>query len=439
MSMLETPINKKLNIFLHDLRPLEPLSDGLLRGMNIAVKDNISVEGWPLSAGSRILDGYVAPYDATVIRKLREAGATLIGKVNLDEFAMGSSTENSAFGPTKNPWDIERVPGGSSGGSAAVIAADLAEVSLGSDTGGSVRQPASFCGVTGFKPTYGAVSRYGLVALASSLDVVGPMARTARKVEHVMSIIAGKDPMDQTTFDYSYQSIDKDISKLRVGLPKQLWDIEMDPEIRASTQILVNFFRSKGATVEDVDLPSLPLALSAYYIILPAEVSANLSRYDGIRYRSSEQSSNLVERYYKTRSKFGKEVKRRILLGAYALSVGHYDAYYQLATKVRQQIIREHQEVFRKVDVLISPTTSTPAFKMGERLKDPVAMYQSDLLTVGANLAGLPAISLPTGFTSSNLPIGSQIIANQLQDNVVLSLARQYQEETDWHLRRPNG
>ncbi len=426
----------ELNVFLSE-KELESTTTGELSGLTVAIKDNISVKDWPLTAGSKILEGYEAPYDATVVRKLKEHGAALKGKTNLDEFAMGSSTENSAYGATKNPWDTERVPGGSSGGSAAAVAADLADASLGSDTGGSIRQPAAFCGVTGLKPTYGSVSRYGLVALASSLDVIGPMARSAETVEKVFAAIAGKDRYDQTTIDYSYEPTKADILNLKIGLPKELWDLEIDPEIKEATKKFVEFFEKKGATVTEVSLPSLPLALPAYYIILPAEASANLSRYDGIRYKQSAEAKNLLNKYLNTRSLFGPEVKRRILIGTYALSVGHYDAYYQVATNVRAQIAREHDEVFKQVDVLISPTTPTLPFKFGEKAKDPVAMYQSDLLTVGANLAGVPAISVPIGFSKSNLPIGGQIIANNKAENVLLSLTKQYQAETDYHERKP--
>jgi aspartyl-tRNA(Asn)/glutamyl-tRNA(Gln) amidotransferase subunit A len=428
----------KAFLYTPDGKDIEMSSEGELKDLVVAVKDNISVKDWPLTAGSKILEGYIAPYDATVIKNLREAKATLIGKTNLDEFAMGSSTENSAFGASRNPWNHDYVPGGSSGGSAAAVADDLADVSLGSDTGGSIRQPAAFCGITGLKPTYGSVSRYGLVALASSLDVIGPMARRAETVERVFSAIAGQDKYDQTTIDYQYQPTNTDISKLKIGLPKELWEMEIDPEIKKATEDFVEFFKSKGAEVKEVSLPSLPLALPAYYIILPAEASANLARYDGIRYKSSAEASNLLDKYLKTRAAFGPEVKRRILIGTFALSVGHYDAYYQTATNVRYQIEKEHNEVFEDVDVLISPTTPTLPFKFGDR-QDPVAMYQSDLLTVAANLAGVPAISVPAGFSKNNLPIGAQIIAGKTNDNVLLSLTKQYQQETNWHERKPNG
>lgn len=428
----------QFNAFLHpDLAPL-PGGDGALKDVTIAIKDNIAVESWPLTAGSKILEGYISPYDATVITRLKQAGATLCGKTNLDEFAMGSSTENSAYGVTKNPWGQNTVPGGSSGGSAAAVAADLCEVSLGSDTGGSIRQPAAFCGVTGLKPTYGSVSRYGLVALASSLDVIGPFARSAQQVEKVFSVIAGPDEHDQTTIKYSYQPQNVDLSKLKIGLPKELWELDINPEVKKANEDFVAWLKDRGASVTEVSLPSLPLALPAYYIILPAEASANLARFDGIRYQSSERQDNsLGETYFNTRAKFGPEVKRRILLGTFALSVGHYDAYYEQAEKVRAKIIEEHNAVFKEVDLLLSATTPTLPFEIGAHAQDPIAMYQSDLLTVGANLAGVPALSIPVGFSQNNLPIGAQIIADNCRENLLLSVAKQYQADTDWHLRKP--
>jgi aspartyl-tRNA(Asn)/glutamyl-tRNA(Gln) amidotransferase subunit A len=419
----------ELNAFLFtpEGADVEMPTTGPLKDLVIAVKDNISVKNWPLTAGSNILKDYIAPYDATVIARLREAKATFIGKTNLDEFAMGSSTENSAYDVTKNP-----------GGSAAAIAADLCDVSLGSDTGGSIRQPAAFCGVTGLKPTYGVVSRYGLVALASSLDVIGPFARTAEQIERVFSVIAGKDEHDQTTIDYKYETKDVDIASLKIGLPKELWDLEIDSEVKQANQDFVEWLKNRGATISNVSLPSLPLALPAYYIILPAEASANLARFDGIRFRASVRTSkDLTGTYRDTRYLFGPEVKRRILLGTFALSVGHYDAYYEQAERVRQQIINEHKEVFANVDLLVSATTPTLPFKIGERAQDPIAMYQSDLLTVGANLAGIPALSLPVGFSNNKLPIGAQLMADRFNENVILSVAKQYQADTDWHLRKP--
>lgn len=433
-------MSEDLNIFLHkDLKPIEG-GEGPLKGVKLAIKDNLMVKDWPATAGSKILEGFIAPYDATVIKRLKKAGATLVGKTNLDEFAMGSSTENSAFGPTKNPWDPNRVPGGSSGGSAAAVAADLCDASLGSDTGGSIRQPAAFCGVTGMKPTYGSVSRYGLIALASSLDVIGPMARDAETVEKVFAAISGSDNNDQTTFEYTYKSVETDLAKLKVGLPKELWELEIDPEIKTAVRSLVDWLAAKGAKIVDVSLPSVVYALPAYYVILPAEASANLSRYDGIRYRQSvmKDGQKLLERYIDTRALFGSEVKRRILIGTFALSVGHYDAYYQTAVNVKDKIAADHERVFKEVDVLLTPTTPNLPFEFGAK-SDPVEMYKSDLMTVAANLAGVPAISIPCGFSQSNLPIGAQLIAAKAQENLLLSVAKQYQEETDYHLKNPGN
>jgi aspartyl-tRNA(Asn)/glutamyl-tRNA(Gln) amidotransferase subunit A len=350
---------------------------------------------------------------------------------------MGSSTENSAFHVTKNPWSPDRVPGGSSGGSAAAVAAGLCDVALGSDTGGSIRQPAAFCGVTGFKPTHGTVSRYGLIALASSLDVIGPLARDAATAESVFAVIAGRDDADQTTVDYTYQPVERDVKKLRVGLPKELWSLDIEPEVKEAVRQFVGFYESKGAIVSDVSLPHLPYGLSAYYVILPAEASANLARYDGIRYQKSEQRPNLEEIYRDTRYLFGPEVKRRILLGTFALSVGHYEAYYQTAVRAKNLIAADYEKVFRSVDVLISPTTPTVAFKIGENTQDPLKMYQSDLLTVSANLAGIPGISLPCGFSRQGLPIGAQMLAPRLADADLFSFAKQYQAQTNFHEQRP--
>ncbi|MDP3993327.1 MAG: Asp-tRNA(Asn)/Glu-tRNA(Gln) amidotransferase subunit GatA [bacterium] len=433
-------MSEDLNIFLHpELKPIEG-GDGPLVGVKLAIKDNLMVKDWPATAGSKILEGFVAPYDATVIQRLKKAGATLIGKTNLDEFAMGSSTENSAFGPTKNPWDPKRVPGGSSGGSAAAVAADLCDASLGSDTGGSIRQPAAFCGVTGLKPTYGSVSRYGLIALASSLDVIGPMARDAETAEKVFAAISGSDNNDQTTFEYTYKPVEADLAKLKVGLPKELWELEIDPEIKIAVRSVVDWLAAKGTKIVDVSLPSVVYALPAYYVILPAEASANLSRYDGIRYHQSvmKDGQKLLERYMDTRALFGSEVKRRILIGTFALSVGHYDAYYQTAVNVKDKIAADHERVFKEVDVLLTPTTPGLPFEFGAK-SDPVEMYKSDLMTVAANLAGVPGLSLPCGFSKSGLPIGAQLIGAKCQDNLLLSVAKQYQEETDFHLKKPRG
>lgn len=418
-------------------KPLQE-GQGTLDAVTVAVKDNILIKGEQATASSKILEGFIAPYDATVIKRLKAAGAILVGKTNLDEFAMGSSTESSAWGPTLNPWDTLLVPGGSSGGSAVAVATDQAQVALGSDTAGSIRQPAAFCGVTGLKPTYGSVSRYGLIAMASSLDVIGPFARTAEQIEQVFSVISGRDQNDQTTIDYHYEPIDTDLTKLKIGLPKEFWELSIDPEITEATHNMVKWYQDQGATVTEVSLPSLKYGLPAYYIIMPAEVMANLARFDGIRYRSSVDAGTLVEKYLKTRSTgFGTEVKRRIIMGAFVLSVGHYDDYYQKAAKIRRLIEKEYEEAFKKVDVLMSAVTPTLPFKLGSKTQDPLAMYQSDLLTVSANLAGVPAISVPCGFSSSGLPIGGQLIASQTRDNVLIDLVKKYQTATNHHLKKP--
>lgn len=430
--------NDQLHSFLNDTVVTAPGTTGSLGDLVVAIKDNIMVKDLPVTAGSQILKGHIASYDATVISRLKAAGATLLGKTNLDEFAMGSSTENSSYGATHNPWDDRVVPGGSSGGSAAAVAAGLCDVALGSDTGGSIRQPAAFCGVLGLKPTYGAVSRYGLIALASSLDQIGPIAKTAEDAEKVFAAIAGVDPLDQTTIKYIYQPAKVDPRKLRIGLPKELWELDIDPQVKKAVRAMVDFFVSHGATISDCSLPSIAQALPAYYVILPAEASSNLARYDGIRYPASQKADTLLERYVNTRSQgFGAEVKRRILLGTFVLSHGHYDAYYQSAVAVKERITTEYTDIFKEVDVLLSPTTPTLPFALGSRVKDPIAMYQADLLTVSANLAGVPALSLPCGFSAEGLPIGAQLIGAHWQENILLDLAKQYQAETNYHQKLP--
>ena len=414
--------------------------DKPLKGMVLAIKDNIMLENWPATAASKILENHMAIYDATVIKKLRDAGAIFVGKTNMDEFAMGSSTENSAYGPTKNPWDTERVPGGSSGGSAVAVASDMCDASLGSDTAGSIRQPAALCGVTGFKPTYGTVSRYGLMAMASSFDQIGPFAKNADDAEKIFKVISGKDEMDQTTVDYTYEPVDVDLSNLKIGLPKQLWEVQLDDDVKSATKDMVEFYKSKGAQIIEVDLPSVKYWLPTYYIITPAEVSSNLARYDGIRYGNRVEKDTLQETYLASRQAgFGPESKRRILLGTFVLSIGHFDDYYNLAIKTKQKITEEFKKAFEQVDVMISPTMATGAFKIGEKIDDPLTMYACDILTVGANLGGLPALSVPVGVTQENLPIGGQIIGKSFEDNVILSLAKQYQAETDFHLKKPKG
>jgi aspartyl-tRNA(Asn)/glutamyl-tRNA(Gln) amidotransferase subunit A len=401
-----------------------------LAGIPVAIKDIILVEGIKCTAGSKILENYLAPYDATVIKRLKKAGAVIIGKTNLDEFAMGSSTENSAFGPTMNPYDLERVPGGSSGGSAAAVAADQCIYSLGSDTGGSIRQPASLCGIVGLKPTYGRVSRYGLIAFASSLDQIGPMTKTAEDAQIVFEAISGKDEMDSTSIDVSsadVRSRTSNIKEIKIGVPKEYFVKGIDPEVEKIVKKAIAQYEKMGAEIIEVSLPHTEYALACYYIIMPAEASANLARYDGIKYGLSEKASNLLEVYLKTRQEgFGDEVRRRIMLGTYTLSAGYYDAYYLKAQKVRTLIKEDFIKAFEKVDVLMGPTSPTPAFKLGEKIDDPVSMYLSDIYTVSINLAGVPAVSIPCG-KIGQLPVGLQIIGRHFEDEKILQVAQAYE------------
>ena len=387
-----------------------------LSGAFIAVKDNILIRGKTVSASSKILENYKASYDATVIKKLKEAGAVFLGRTNMDEFAMGSSTENSAYGPTKNPYDRERVPGGSSGGSAAAVASGLAVAALGSDTGGSIRQPAAFCGTVGLKPTYGAVSRSGLIAMASSLDQIGPITRTVRDAETIFNIIRGKDILDATSVEYPENKINK-LSPI-IGIPREYGLQEgfgMDKDVKDKFYEAVNIFKEHGYNIKDVSLRHTEYALAVYYIIMPAELSSNLARFDGVRYGLSERSATLLDTYINSRIKgFGTESKRRIMLGAHVLSAGYYDAYYARAQKVRTLIKKDFENVFREVDVLMTPTTPTPAFKLGEKTGDPLSMYLSDIFTVPANLSGVPAMSMPFGKVERDgkkLPVGIQLIS----------------------------
>ncbi|MDP3779482.1 MAG: Asp-tRNA(Asn)/Glu-tRNA(Gln) amidotransferase subunit GatA [bacterium] len=390
-----------------------------LLGIPLAIKDNILMEGKRCTAGSRMLENYTASYDATVIRALKKQGAVLIGKTNMDEFAMGSSTENSAFGITKNPRDMSRVPGGSSGGSAAAIAAHMVLGALGSDTGGSIRQPASFCGIVGMKPTYGSVSRHGVMAMASSLDQIGPMTKTVGDAEILWNAIAGKDVYDGTTIekpDAVNSHPVKELSKLRIGLPAEYMSTGLDSDVKDIILNLVKKIEATGATIEEVNLPHTRFALPAYYVIVPSEVSSNLARMDGIRYGLHDESArSLLEAYTKTRGRgFGKETKRRIMIGTYALSAGYYDAYYLKAQKVRRVIRRDFEHAFEHVDLIIGPTTPTPAFVFGEKANDPLSMYLADIYTVSVNLAGLPALSLPAGDVmrdTARLPVGFQMVA----------------------------
>jgi aspartyl-tRNA(Asn)/glutamyl-tRNA(Gln) amidotransferase subunit A len=417
-----------------------------LGGVPIAIKDVISVAGHPCGCGSKILQGYVAPYDATVISRLRRVGAIPFGRANMDEFAMGSSTENSAFGPSRNPWDTERIPGGSSGGSAAVVAADEAIAALGSDTGGSIRQPAALCGCVGLKPTYGRVSRYGLVAFASSLDQIGPLTKDVQDAALLMNVIAGADPADSTCLDVPVPDytahLGKGVKGMRLGLPKEYFIEGLDPQVEQCVRRAVHHLEKLGAKISEISLPHTEYALSTYYLIAPAEASANLARFDGVRYgfRASE-INGLLDHYGKTREEgFGPEVKRRIILGTYALSSGYYDAFYLKAQKVRTLIRRDFSDAFAQVDAIVCPTSPTPAFKLGERTDDPLSMYLADIFTLAANMAGICGVSIPCGFTTSgkkHLPVGLQILGKALDETTILQVAHAYEQSTDWHRMKP--
>jgi aspartyl-tRNA(Asn)/glutamyl-tRNA(Gln) amidotransferase subunit A len=402
---------------------------GPLAGIPVAVKDLICTKGVKTTCGSKMLESFVPPYDATVVGKLKAADAVLIGKTNMDEFGMGSSTETSHFGPTRNPHDPSRVPGGSSGGSAAALASGEAILALGSDTGGSIRQPASFCGVVGLKPTYGRVSRFGLVAYASSLDQIGPMARNVRDCALLMGVLAGYDPKDSTSVgaevpDYT-ATLDEGIAGLRIGLPKECYSEGLDEAVKSAVLGMVERLKASGAQVSEVSLPHTEVAIATYYILAMAEASANLARYDGVKYGfRAEGTKNLFDMYCRTRSEgFGDEVKRRIMLGTYTLSAGYYDAYYRKAQKVRTLIARDFEQALERCDVLIMPTSPTVAFKLGEKLDDPLQMYLSDIYTISANLAGVPALSVPCGVSSEGLPIGLQIFGRPFEEGTVLKAA----------------
>jgi len=403
----------------------------LLTGVPMAIKDNILIEGLKCTAASKILENYIAPYNATVIEKLSRQGAVFLGKTNLDEFAMGSSTENSAFGPTRNPLDEERVPGGSSGGSAAAVAAKMACCALGSDTGGSIRLPASFCGVVGLKPTYGEVSRYGLMAMASSLDQIGPFSRTVEDAEIVFQAIAGKDPLDSTSVDYEFKDSNFEIKDLKIGVPKEYFTKGIDKDVEQIIRDAIKKFEKAGAKVEEISLPNTEYALATYYIIMPSEVSANLARYDGIRYGRApklKEGEDLFSYYLSAREQgFGDEVRRRIMLGVYTLSAGYYDAYYLRAQKVRTLIREDFNKAFKKVDVIMTPVSPTLPFKFGEKVKDPLTMYLSDIFTVSINLAGLPAMSVPAG-QAGKLSVGLQIIGKPFDERTIFKAGQKFQE-----------
>jgi aspartyl-tRNA(Asn)/glutamyl-tRNA(Gln) amidotransferase subunit A len=417
-------------------------STGPLHGIPVAVKDNMVTTGLETTAGSQILAGYVPPYDATAVSALRSAGAVIVGKTNLDEFAMGSSTENSGYGPSANPWDTGRVPGGSSGGSAAAVAAGSAMIALGSDTGGSIRQPAALCGVVGMKPTYGLVSRYGLIAFASSLDQIGPITRTVEDSVTTLEVIAGHDPLDATSYRGEYpslrSSLDRGVAGLRVGVVTQLAGEGVSPDVLASFRSVVDSLASAGAIVSEVSLPSMEYALSAYYLIAPAECSANLARFDGVRYGLRVDGATVEEMTARTRAAgFGPEVTRRVLLGTYALSAGYYDAFYGQAQKVRTLVIQDFTSAYEGVDVLVSPTSPMTAFEFGSRTEDPLSMYLVDVCTIPSNLAGAPGISVPVGLDAAGLPIGFQVMAPALGEEVLFRVAAEVERVSGWNNRRP--
>ena len=414
-----------------------------LLGIPIALKDIFITKGIRTTCCSKILGNFVPPYDGTAVAKLKAAGAVIVGKTNMDEFAMGSSTENSAFGVTRNPWNIERVPGGSSGGSAAAVAAGQCIAALGTDTGGSIRQPAACCGIVGMKPTYGRVSRFGVIAFASSLDQVGPMTKDTKDCALLLEAIGGHDPADSTSvpapaLQYADSLVGGGIKSLKVGLPKEYFISGMQPEVETSVKAAVRQLEELGAEIVEVSLPNTEHAVAVYYIIATAEASSNLARYDGMKYGYRAPAKDLLETYLKTRQEgFGAEVKRRIMLGTYALSAGYYDAYYLKAQKVRALIKRDFDEAFKRCDVIVTPTTPTTAFKIGEKTADPLQMYLSDIFTISVNLAGLPGMSLPCGFDNAEMPIGMQIIGKHFDETTMLRVAHAYESATEWHKKKP--
>jgi aspartyl-tRNA(Asn)/glutamyl-tRNA(Gln) amidotransferase subunit A len=417
---------------------------GDLAGVPLGLKDILCTKGIETTCGSKILKEYVPFYDATVIQKLKQRDAVFLGKLNMDEFAMGSSTENSGYQITHNPWDLNRIPGGSSGGSAAAVAADECMAALGTDTGGSIRQPAACCGVVGLKPTYGRVSRYGLVAFASSLDQIGPITKDVEDCAIVTNAISGHDPCDSTSVfvevpDYR-QFLKRDIKGIRIGIPEEYFIEGMDPEVERSVRDAIDSFRKWGAEIRAVTLPHTPYAVAIYYIIATAEASSNLARYDGVKYGfRSKGYRDLMEMYTQTRARgFGKEVKRRIILGTYVLSAGYYEAYYRKASQVRTLMRKDFEEAFQMVDVLVAPTAPTPAFRIGEKTEDPLQMYLSDIHTIPVNLAGIPAISIPCGFSREGLPIGLQIMGKHFDEGMLLKVAYTFEQNTDFHLRKPS-
>jgi len=417
---------------------------GFYSGIPLAHKDIFCTHGVKTSCGSKMLDNFIAPYNATVVEKCQAAGMVMLGKTNMDEFAMGSSNETSFYGPVKNPWDTKLVPGGSSGGSAAAVAARLTPIATGTDTGGSIRQPAALCGITGLKPTYGRVSRYGMIAFASSLDQAGPMGRSAEDVAHLLNVMSGFDERDSTSLnvpsdDYTANLTDK-LAGLKIGLPKEYFAEGLDANVAKALESAIKEFEQAGATLHEISLPNTHLAVPIYYIIAPAECSSNLSRFDGVRFGyRCENPTDLDDLYTRSRGEgFGAEVKRRIMIGAYALSAGYYDAYYLKAQQIRRLISQDFSEAFKQVDVILGPTSPTTAFKIGEKSDDPITMYLSDIYTIAVNMAGLPAMSIPAGLVEQR-PVGLQLIGNYLKEAQLLNVAHQYQQVTDWHQAVPQG
>lgn len=428
-------LNPKLNAILR-------FPASVAEGIPIGIKDNICIHGSETTCASKILKGYVAPYDATVIARLKKAGLESFAQCNQDEFAFGSSSETSAYGPVKNPWDLSRVPGGSSGGSAAVVAADMAIASLGSDTGGSIRQPAAFCGVVGLKPTYGRVSRYGLIAFGSSFDQIGPFTKTVEDSAIMLNLLAGHDPKDSTSApqavpDYT-QALKKDVKGLRVGLPKEYFIEGIDPEVEKSVRIAAEVLKKLGAEIKTVSLPHTEHSVAVYYIVAVAEASSNLGRFDGVEYGIRASNNSLRDLYFETRDAgFGHEAKRRILLGTFVLSAGYYEAYYLKGQKVRTLIRQDFEKAFKEVDVILTPTAPSAAFKIGEKTNDPLAMYLSDIFTIPVNLAGVPALSMPCGFTSSGLPIGAQLIGRPFEEETIFHAAYALEQELGIYTKKP--
>jgi len=435
-------LNPKLNAFLRFDASKVQKGQGPLGGVPISFKDNICIEGREVTCASKILEKHVPPYDATVITKLKEAGATVFSQCNMDEFAFGSSCETSAFGPCRNPWDLERVPGGSSGGSAASVAADMTLAALGSDTGGSIRQPAALCGVVGVKPTYGRVSRYGLIAFGSSFDQIGPITKTVEDAAILMNLLSGHDPKDSTSApepvpDFT-QALKRNVKGLRIGLPKEYFIEGIDPEVERSVRAAADLYKKLGAEIKMISLPNTEHSVAVYYIVAVAEASSNLGRFDGVEYGLRVPSKDLREMYFETRNQgFGQEAKRRILLGTFVLSAGYYEAYYLKGQKVRTLIRQDFEKAFQEVDVILSPTSPTAAFKIGEKAADPIAMYLSDIFTIPANLAGVPAMSVPCGFTSGGLPIGMQLMARPFDEAIMLGAAYAFEQETGIYKKKP--